>query len=95
MLRQKIFNLLLYATELLFFGIRERCVIFQRKLASIFDHGKLLIRKEALAFHKTGADGEILLCRFIERTAEQEESLNMRKSEPSRNEIKSYIVRTA
>ena len=87
--------MLLHTLELLFFGIRERRVILQRKLASIFDYGKLFVREKALAFHKTGADGKVLLCRFIERTEEQEESLNMRKSETYRNEIKSYIVRTA
>ena len=65
LLRQKKFDLLLYAVKLLFFGIRERRVILQRKLTGIPDHGKLLIRKKALAFHKTGADGEVLLRGFI------------------------------
>ena len=36
LLRQKKFDLLLYALKLLFFGIRERRVILQRKLAGIF-----------------------------------------------------------
>ena len=35
-------------------------VILQRKLASISDYGKLLIRKEALLVYQTGADGEVL-----------------------------------
>ena len=56
---------LLHTLELLFFGIRECRVILQRKLASIFDYGKLFVREKALAFHKTGADGKVLLCRFI------------------------------
>ena len=65
LLRQKQLDLLLYAVKLLFFCIRERRVILQRKLTGIPDHGKLLIRKKALAFHKTGADGEVLLRGFI------------------------------
>ena len=43
LLRQKKFDLLLHTLELLFFCIRERRVILQRKLASIFDYGKLLV----------------------------------------------------
>ena len=52
LLWQKQLDLLLHTLELLFFGIRERRVILQRKLTGIPDHGKLLIRKKALAFHK-------------------------------------------
>ena len=63
--KEKPLDLLLYAVKLLFFCIRERRVILQRKLTGIPDHGKLLIRKKALAFHKTGADGEVLLRGFI------------------------------
>ena len=43
LLRQKQFDLLLYALKLLFFGIRERRVSFQCKLACISDYGKLLV----------------------------------------------------
>ena len=43
LLRQKKFDLLLYTLELIFFGIRERRVVLQRKLASIFNHSKLLV----------------------------------------------------
>ena len=43
LLRQKKFDLLLYALKLLFFGIRERRVILQRKLAGIFNHSNLLV----------------------------------------------------
>ena len=43
LLRQKQFDLLLHALELLFFGIRERHVSFQCKLACISDYGKLLV----------------------------------------------------
>ena len=38
LLRQKQFDLLLYALKLLFLGIRECRVVLQRKLASIFNH---------------------------------------------------------
>lgn len=43
LLWQKQFDLLLHTLELLFFGIRERRIILQRKLASISDYGKLLV----------------------------------------------------
>ena len=43
LLRQKQLDLLLHTLELLFFGIRERCVILQRKRTRIPDHSKLLI----------------------------------------------------
>ena len=43
LLRQKQFSLLLHTLELLFFGIRERRVILQRKRTRIPDHGKLLV----------------------------------------------------
>ena len=43
LLRQKHLDLLLHTLELLFFGIRERRVILQRKLTGIPDHGKLLV----------------------------------------------------
>ena len=43
LLRQKKFDLLLHTLELLFFGIRERRVILQRKLAGIFNHSNLLV----------------------------------------------------
>ena len=43
LLRQKHFNLLLYTAELLFFGIRERRVILQRKRTRVPDHSKLLV----------------------------------------------------
>ena len=65
LLRQKKFDLLLHTLELLFFGIRERRVILQRKRTRIPDHGKLLIGKKALFVYQTGADGEVLLCRFV------------------------------
>ncbi len=66
LLRQKQFDLLLYALKLLFFGIGKRCVGFQRKRTRIPDHGKLLIRKKALALHQTGADSEVLFrCRIV------------------------------
>ena len=65
LLRQKHLDLLLHTLELLFFGIRERCIILQRKLTGVPDHGKLLVRKKALAFYQTGADGEVLFCRFV------------------------------
>ena len=65
LLRQKQFDLLLYALKLLFFGIGKRCVGFQRKRTRIPDHGKLLIRKKALSLHQTGADSEVLFCRFV------------------------------
>ena len=81
--------------ELLFFGIGKCRVGFQRKRTRIPDHGKLLIRKKALFVYQACTGSKIQLRGFIERTEEQEESLNMRKSETYRNEIKSYIVRTA
>lgn len=65
LLRQKRLDLLLHILELLFFGIRKRCVILQRKLAGVPDHGKLFIRKEALLVYQTGTDGEVLLRCFI------------------------------
>ena len=43
LLRQKQLNLLLHTLELLFFGIRERRVVLQRKLAGIFNHSNLLV----------------------------------------------------
>ena len=43
LLRQKKFDLLLHTLELLFFGIRERRVILQRKRTRIPDHSKLLV----------------------------------------------------
>ena len=49
LLRQKKFDLLLYALKLLFFGIGKRCVGFQRKRTRIPDHGKLLVGKKALS----------------------------------------------
>ena len=52
LLRQKKFDLLLHTLELLFFGIRERRVILQRKRTRIPDHGKLLIRKRRCSFIK-------------------------------------------
>ena len=43
LLRQKRLDLLLHILELLFFGIRKRCVILQRKLTGGPDHSKLLV----------------------------------------------------
>ena len=43
LLRQKQLDLLLHTLELLFFGIRERRVILQRKRTRIPDHSKLLV----------------------------------------------------
>ena len=43
LLRQKKFDLLLHTLELLFFGIRERRVILQRKRTRVPDHSKLLV----------------------------------------------------
>ena len=43
LLRQKKFDLLLYALKLLFFGIRERRVILQRKRTRVPDHSKLIV----------------------------------------------------
>ena len=43
LLRQKQLDLLLHTLELLFFGIRERRVILQRKRTGVPDHSKLLV----------------------------------------------------
>ena len=43
LLRQKRLDLLLHILELLFFGIRKRCVILQRKLTGGPDHSKLIV----------------------------------------------------
>ena len=43
LLRQKRLDLLLHILELLFFGIRKRCVILQRKLTGGPDHSNLLV----------------------------------------------------
>ena len=43
LLRQKQLSLLLHTLELLFFGLRERRVGFQRKRTRIPDHSKLLV----------------------------------------------------
>ena len=43
LLRQKYSDLHLHAAELLFFRIRESRVVFQRKGASVPEHGKLLV----------------------------------------------------
>ena len=43
LLWQNEIDLFLYTVELLFFGIRERRVGFQRELAGVPDHGKLLV----------------------------------------------------
>ena len=45
LLRQKKFDLLLHTLELLFFGIRERRVSFQRKRAGVPERRELTIYK--------------------------------------------------
>ena len=65
LLRQKQLNLLLHTLELLFFGIRERCVILQRKRTGVSDHAKLLIRKKALFVYQACTGSKIQLCGLV------------------------------
>ena len=65
LLRQKQLDLLLHTVELLFLGIRECRVGFQRKLAGVPDHGKLLIGKKVLLFYQTSSDSKIQLRGFV------------------------------
>ena len=65
LLRQKQLDLLLYAVKLLFFGIRERCIILQRKRTRVPDHSKLLIGKKVLLFYQTSSDSKIQLRGFV------------------------------
>ena len=65
LLRQKKFDLLLHTLELLFFGIRERCVILQRKRTGVSDHAKLLIRKKALFVYQACTGSKIQLRGFV------------------------------